>query len=177
MIQASQVFALEQYNLAINKLLAPITRRADRGVDVCLISCILFTCVEVSQHSMSNPNLYSLNQNMQGHHLSAISHLQSGAKLLGETLYDRRNGVIEHQVLGSKSPSDCYVPLETLAKIFSGLGLQDTMMSGGRQAELYDSPFSDKTVDAIPLSFSSIEEAKYVFEVISHHFDLRQSPD
>lgn len=41
-------------------------------------------------------------------------------------------------------------------------------MSGGEQLELYDSPFSDKTVDAIPLSFSSIEEAKYVFEVINY---------
>ncbi|CAG8971976.1 hypothetical protein HYALB_00003314 [Hymenoscyphus albidus] len=66
--QVNRIFALEQYNAAINKLLIPITRKEGRGVDVCLIACILFTCVE----------------NMQGHHLSALSHIQSGAKLLGQ---------------------------------------------------------------------------------------------
>lgn len=49
MVQANRIFALEQYNLAISKLLVPITRSEDRGVDVCLISCILFTCVEVNR--------------------------------------------------------------------------------------------------------------------------------
>lgn len=44
-------FALEQYNLAIKKLLSPLSQAGARGVDVCLISCILFTCFEVRFHS------------------------------------------------------------------------------------------------------------------------------
>lgn len=41
-------FALQQYSLAITNLLAPLSQQRQRGVDVCLISCILFTCFEVS---------------------------------------------------------------------------------------------------------------------------------
>jgi hypothetical protein len=40
-------FALEQYNLAIRDLLLPLSKSGKRGVDVCLISCLLFTCFEV----------------------------------------------------------------------------------------------------------------------------------
>jgi len=41
-------FALEQYNLAIRDLLVPLAKDKKRGIDVCLISCMLFTCFEVS---------------------------------------------------------------------------------------------------------------------------------
>jgi hypothetical protein len=44
---ANTAFALEQYNLAIRDLLVPLSRSGERDVDVCLISCILFTCFEV----------------------------------------------------------------------------------------------------------------------------------
>lgn len=40
-------FALRQYNLAIKSLLDPPSPGHQRGLDVCLISCILFTCFEV----------------------------------------------------------------------------------------------------------------------------------
>ncbi len=42
-----KIFALDQYNLAIRELLLPLSRGGERGVDVCLISCILFICFEV----------------------------------------------------------------------------------------------------------------------------------
>ena len=42
-----KTFALEQYNLAIRDLLIPLSQTGERGVDVCLIACILFTCFEV----------------------------------------------------------------------------------------------------------------------------------
>jgi hypothetical protein len=47
MVDVNRVFALEQYNLAIRGLLVPLSQSGKRGVDVCLISCILFTCFEV----------------------------------------------------------------------------------------------------------------------------------
>jgi hypothetical protein len=56
---------------------------------------------------------------MQGHHASAISHIESGAKLLQETMYDERNRVLQHQVLGSKSHVDSYAPLKILSGMFA----------------------------------------------------------
>jgi hypothetical protein len=44
---ANRAFALKQYNLAIQDLLVPLSQNGQRGVDVCLISCVLFTCFEV----------------------------------------------------------------------------------------------------------------------------------
>jgi hypothetical protein len=46
-------FALEQYNLAIRDLLVPLSQNGKRGIDVCLIACVLFTCIEVDRsHSL-----------------------------------------------------------------------------------------------------------------------------
>lgn len=42
-----RTFALEQYNFAIRDLLNPTVRNRERSVELCLISCILFTCFEV----------------------------------------------------------------------------------------------------------------------------------
>jgi hypothetical protein len=43
----SRVFALEQYNMAIRKLLTPTSEDGNQARDVCLISAILFACFEV----------------------------------------------------------------------------------------------------------------------------------
>lgn len=45
------VFALQQYSLAIRSLLAPLEQQRKRGINVCLISCILFTCFEARPSS------------------------------------------------------------------------------------------------------------------------------
>jgi hypothetical protein len=61
---ATRAFALEQYNLAIRELLLPLSQGGERRVDVCLISCILFTCFEVRMilfvgvGNLALPNLY-----------------------------------------------------------------------------------------------------------------------
>lgn len=47
MTNANRTFALEQYNLAIKSLLVPLCQNGERGVDVCLMACILFACFEV----------------------------------------------------------------------------------------------------------------------------------
>jgi len=67
---------------------------------------------------------------MQGHHVSAKLHIESGAKLLCETIYDRRNGALQHQVLRSRSHMDLYAPLEVLARIFAGLDPQVRTVRG-----------------------------------------------
>lgn len=47
MTGANGAFALEQYNIAIRDLLVPLSQNGERGIDLCLISCILFSCFEV----------------------------------------------------------------------------------------------------------------------------------
>ena len=67
---------------------------------------------------------------MQGKHASAGVHIQSGAKLLREVMYNQQDGVLQHLVLGSKSQVDCYASLEDLARIFAGLNSQVAVVRG-----------------------------------------------
>ncbi|KAK3944425.1 putative transcriptional regulatory protein [Diplogelasinospora grovesii] len=145
---ASGTFALEQYNLAIRSLLVPLSQNRQQAVDVCLISCLLFTCFE----------------NMQGRHAVAGSHIQSGSKLLRETVYDGRSGVLQHQVLGSDSRANSYVSLDVLATILAGLNTEVAMMMRDYKYKTYENYFSGVMESDTIFSFSSIREAKSVFE-------------
>ncbi|KAG9234779.1 hypothetical protein BJ875DRAFT_293666 [Amylocarpus encephaloides] len=156
----SRAFALEQYNLAIRELLVAPSQGGERGVDVCLIACILFACLE----------------NMQGRHVTAITHIQSGAKLLRETLCDGENGVLRHGVFGSTRQIDSYVPLDVLARIFAGLNSQVAMMFGDEKLKLVEDS-SRGTIDSgLPFSFSSVREAKGIFEY-GYCLYTRSQPD
>jgi hypothetical protein len=53
-MNAARTFALEHYNLAIRELLLPLSQNGAQSVDVCLISCILFTNFEVSAISYTH---------------------------------------------------------------------------------------------------------------------------
>ncbi len=59
---------------------------------------------------------------MQGRHELAGAHIRSGGKLLCETVYHQRKGVLQHQVLGSQGDKECYVSLELLSRIYVALG-------------------------------------------------------
>ncbi|KAM0172516.1 hypothetical protein ACHAPF_007395 [Botrytis cinerea] len=147
-----KAFALEQYNFAIRDLLAPLSRNEKRGVDVCLIACIIFANFE----------------SMAGHRASAGAHIKSGAKLLRETEWDQQNGMIHHQALGSRSPVDLYASPGALARIYSGLDRECTTIKGFL-AERYEPLFYEDTLpriinDNIPVFFRNVEEAKNCFE-------------
>ncbi|TVY85209.1 hypothetical protein LSUE1_G000764 [Lachnellula suecica] len=101
---------------------------------------------------------------MQGHHISATAHIQSGVKLLRETGCDQRNGMLQHQALGSKSYVDTYVLLDVIADIFSGLGTQVRLVIGGENLKRYEVLFFATAYDDLPLSFTSIQEAKNMFQ-------------
>jgi hypothetical protein len=45
-------FALRNYSQAINILVEPPSQEGQRAIDVCLICCILFACLEVSRSSI-----------------------------------------------------------------------------------------------------------------------------
>jgi hypothetical protein len=44
-------FALQEYGLAIQALVQPFSRNEPQAIDVCLTSCILFACFEVSSYT------------------------------------------------------------------------------------------------------------------------------
>ncbi|TAQ87008.1 hypothetical protein B7494_g4666 [Chlorociboria aeruginascens] len=142
-------FALEQYNLAIRDLLEPLSR-------VCLESII-----------SSTTDTICLSKNMQGHNASAGTHIRSGAKLLCETLHDKQNGVFQHRVLGSKSIRDFYAPPNVLTLMFARLDPRVARMIG--DDEVYQT-----SLLSTPSTFSSIEEAKIIYEYGCQSFSNRR---
>ncbi|KAI1747013.1 hypothetical protein F4782DRAFT_522753 [Xylaria castorea] len=166
-IDAVGVFALGQYNLAIKHLLDPSFTNGKRSVDIYLVSSILFACFE----------------NMQGNNALAITHIQSGVKLLRETAYDQHTGALHHQQFGSTSRINSYTSLETYAKIFAFLDSQASRMVGDYQRPLVASShlLASQIYGDAPISFSSINEAKSTFEfgacLFSGNLDAKLSGD
>ncbi|KAI0428932.1 hypothetical protein F5Y09DRAFT_357297 [Xylaria sp. FL1042] len=149
-IDAVEVFALGQYNLAIKNLLNPTASKDQRSTDIYLILSILFACFE----------------NIQGNHALAITHIQSGVKLLRETVYDKDTGALHHQLFGATNRTNSYASLEAYAKIFAFQDSQASMIIGDYQRLFLEtSPlYADQVYGDSPLSFSSINEAKSIFE-------------
>jgi hypothetical protein len=58
---------------------------------------------------------------MQGHHAEAGCHIQSGAKLLRETVYRPSDGRLRDEVLESQGSENASVPLGILVEFFAGL--------------------------------------------------------
>ncbi|KAI0523735.1 hypothetical protein F5B22DRAFT_659468 [Xylaria bambusicola] len=144
-------FALGEYNLAIRHLINPSQGKAQRSVDVYLIMSILFACFE----------------NIQGNHASAITHLQSGVKLLRETVYDRDSGALDCQQFETANRINSYASFQTYAKIFALLDSQASRIIGDYyQSFIQSSPpsYADAVYGAGSLSFSSIDEARTLWE-------------
>ncbi|RDW65135.1 hypothetical protein BP6252_10786 [Coleophoma cylindrospora] len=135
-------FSLRNYNQAIKSLVVPFSRKGQQSIDVCLISSILFACLET----------------MQGRYGPAIVHVQSGMKILCEVKYDEKTRRHEHNALGvSNIP---YVSMEFLEELFMRLDLQVTQMVGGQKWVIYDSMKKYEWTRKIPAIFSSLSEAR-----------------
>ncbi|KAI0970220.1 hypothetical protein F4678DRAFT_462447 [Xylaria arbuscula] len=161
------VFALGQYNLAIKYLLGPPSGKGQRGVDIYLILSILFACFE----------------NMQGNHALAIAHIQSGVKLLREKVYDRDTGVLHHKQFEALSRTNSYASFEVYAKIFAFQDFQASRMIGDYQRLAIESSslYADQLFGDSPISFSSISQARIIFEqgacLFSGTLDAKLSED
>ncbi|KAI0466926.1 hypothetical protein F4859DRAFT_495741 [Xylaria cf. heliscus] len=144
------IFALGQYNLAIKYLLDQSSTKGNRGVDIYLISSILFACFE----------------NIQGNNALAITHIQSGVKLLRETAYDQHTGVLHHQQFGSTGRINSYTSLENYAKVFAFRDSQASRIIGEYQRQFDTSShlLTRQIYGGAPISFSSVNEAKSTFE-------------
>ncbi|TGJ88562.1 hypothetical protein E0Z10_g244 [Xylaria hypoxylon] len=166
-VDAVEIFALRQYGLAIKHLLDPSFGKQQRGVDVCLMLSILFACFA----------------NIKGNHALAISHIQSGVKLLRETAYDQDTGALHYQQFGSTSRINSYTSLEAYAKIFALLDSQASRMIGDYQRPFIESSsfYADQIYGDSPISFSSINDAKSTFEygacMFSGTLDAKLSDD
>ncbi|KAJ6017114.1 hypothetical protein N7451_000493 [Penicillium sp. IBT 35674x] len=98
-------FALRQYLRAIRCLMP--SSGASQSIDVCLISCVLFTCFE----------------SIRGHYGSAITHITSGLKILGEFRNKNSSGSTAFDL--GRTP---YVSVDTLCGLFTRLQAQTSVV-------------------------------------------------
>ncbi|KAL3420045.1 C6 zinc finger domain-containing protein [Phlyctema vagabunda] len=141
-------FALENYSHAINILVGPLSRGGQQAIDVCLICSVLFACIETMQSSYG----------------SAITHVQSGMKVLSEVEYNKETHRHQHDVLGTSEIP--YASIGMLEEMFVRLDLQATQMVSGQKRELYDSTTKNEQKREIPAMFSSLSKARE--SLVSH---------
>ena len=130
-------FALQEYLKAIRALLGPAdslppasivnaagTPSGGLTVDVCLISCILFVCFEVSAlYDINNRRIIvDMVQILSSHYVAALSHIQSGMNILGEVSYDLSTGSYHHPFLRPSTVSA--LEMGNLRRIFIRLRSQ-----------------------------------------------------
>ena len=124
-------FALREYTVAVQSLVRPLMDQKQQSVDVCLIACILFTCFEVplfcpiytsSCCIVPRVLLSDCLQSMQGCYGSAITHIDSGSKLLLEIQTDAGAKRPKYDLL--KSSAISYAPIDVLEGLFMRLKLQ-----------------------------------------------------
>lgn len=117
--ESADKFSLENYGQAINTLVTSLSQQGRPAIDVCLICCILFACLETMRSSYG----------------SAITHVQSGMKILSEVRYNEKTHCHEHDVLvASKLP---YVSIKALEEMFMRLDRQVTQMVSGQEWETH----------------------------------------
>ena len=127
-ISASE-FGLQQYGKAIQQVVDSAKVGAYQSTDVALISCILFTAFE----------------SLQGHYKSALTHVNSGLKVLAER-EDRDD-----------SQYGPYVPKELLRSLFVRMDTQAHEIG-----DLGFRPYDERTIGhiEIPKRFSNLDEAQ-----------------
>jgi hypothetical protein len=127
-------FGFQQYIKAIRCVVKGPAPFAAQSTDVALVSCILFTAFE----------------SLQGHYRSALTHINSGLKLLAER---EASGDAQHA---------SYIPKDLLTSLFTRFDIQ--------ALEIGDVAFRPwvtirpVTEIKIPSTFSTLEEAERVFD-------------
>ncbi|QGA20107.1 hypothetical protein EYB26_007807 [Talaromyces marneffei] len=150
-------FTIHEYSTAIRAFLKPsgmtndkITAAGGFGnitVDVCLISCILFTCFEI----------------LSGHYTSAVNHIRSGIKILRDVYYDARCGIFRHPHLLPSTVSS--LEIKSIRGIFIYLHMQASTLTrveevhvpAHRPLEVPETALNFPS--DFPESFNSISEA------------------
>ncbi|QKX61008.1 uncharacterized protein TRUGW13939_08154 [Talaromyces rugulosus] len=111
-------YSWSYYGKAISILVGALSQKSKQAIDVCLICSILFACIEAMQSSYG----------------SAITHIQSGMKVLCEVKYNERIRRHQHDVLRvSEVP---YAPIKLLEEMFMRLDHQITQMVSGQKRKI-----------------------------------------
>ncbi|KAL8979983.1 MAG: hypothetical protein Q9177_005999, partial [Variospora cf. flavescens] len=137
-------FALQQYNKAIRQLITPSGKQSKPSLDTSLVACVLFACFE----------------SLRGHHGSALSHIDSGVKILSR-IYDD-----ERQSPKKTEASQLCVPRECLDVIFTRWDMQKVDLLGTWPMDLpllKEDTFPGFTAH-IPPQFHSLAEARNSLE-------------
>ncbi|KAL6877429.1 hypothetical protein HDV57DRAFT_501377 [Trichoderma longibrachiatum] len=134
--------SLTEYNEAIRHLRHSLKRSDKEALRVCLITCMLFVCIEL----------------LRGGFTAGHAHLSSGLRILREI--QRRDGVIASDgdiILRSHAAS----VEDTLVEVFSRLNVQIALFGHVASYLLFVGESSEmlQTYD-MPLSFPSLREAR-----------------
>ncbi|KAL6870405.1 hypothetical protein J3F83DRAFT_736193 [Trichoderma novae-zelandiae] len=134
--------SLTEYNEAIRHLRLSLNRSDKEALRVCLITCMLFVCIEL----------------LRGGFKAGHAHLSNGLRLLREI--QKREGIIASDgdiILRSHAAS----VEDTLVEVFSRLNVQIALFGQVSSYLLFvgESSQMSKTYD-IPLTFPSLREAR-----------------
>lgn len=161
-------FVLEQYGKSIRTISSLGRSKSKLEVNVTLMTCILFICIEVRTPALSIIGQSELRtfkthqlQILLGHHGTAIAHIESGAKILLEEEEKHANSSMTDSSLR-------YVPLSTLSLVFVRLDLQASQILSHRPLYLRrESADKDSGFHSdIPTSFSTLDQARNAMDYL-----------
>jgi hypothetical protein len=133
--------SLVEYNKAIQHLRKSLTSSDRDTIRVCLITCLLFVCIEL----------------LRGGYKAGYTHLSTGLRMLHEI--QRRDGITANNEVILRSQAQSVE--DTLVEVFSRLNLQTALFGHVSAYLLYvgESGQAPRTYD-IPPTFSTLTEAK-----------------
>jgi Fungal specific transcription factor domain len=151
-------FAIEQSNKAMSLLRSHISTGASHSGEIVLIACLLFICLET----------------FQGNHKSALTHLDSGLKVLQSWLRDEEPNFCKEMTV--TRPSRTFVE-SSLIPIFARLDIQASthIVSRPLHCDLVLKSLDVSDAPEIPESFSTVYEASdSLLGLVYYMFHLQQ---
>ena len=140
--EPSPLFTLQQYNKALSHLAKHLSQKEKLSIEVTLISCILFICLEL----------------LRGSYESAIAHLQSGLNILND--WRKEGSQSTFSDISTSIPNAQHIE-DDLVQLFGRLDLHATFLGTTMPRPYLPSRFD--TPGASPSTsrpFSSISEAR-----------------
>jgi Fungal specific transcription factor domain len=157
-LSAKREFAIEQSNKAMSLLRTHISNAAPRSGETVLIACLLFICLET----------------FQGNHKSALTHLDSGIKVLQQWLRDETPNFCREMSI--TRPSRTFVE-SSLVPIFARLDIQASthIVSRPLHCDLMLKSLDIEDAPEMPEAFSTVYEASDAMLALCYHmFHVQQ---
>ncbi|OJJ51783.1 hypothetical protein ASPZODRAFT_12590 [Penicilliopsis zonata CBS 506.65] len=154
---AHSSFALRQYLRAMRCLMP--AHGASQPLDVCLVSCILFACFEA----------------MRGYYGSAITHITSGLKILGEFKANTVPSLSSYLAVSGASRTP-YVPVDILCGLFTRLEAQAMVTVRHMNGSNFSNLWPELVIDlSRPVVFHSLAEAREMLELYTYHYRVHNT--